>query len=82
MDTSIPKTTRLSGLGRNQQGIVLKCTAIGPLKQKLISMGLMPGVEVTMLRPAPLGDPIEIGLQGYLLSLRRTEADLVEVALR
>ncbi|OPL14092.1 MAG: hypothetical protein AVO34_05970 [Firmicutes bacterium ML8_F2] len=69
-------------MGRNQRGTVLRCTAIGPLKQKLISMGLIPGVEVTMLRPAPLGDPLEIGLQGYLLSLRSTEADLVEVAIR
>ena len=46
---------------------------------RLFEMGLTPGVFVTMLGCAPLGDPIELELRGYRLSLRKTEAARVEV---
>ena len=48
-------------------------------RQKLLSMGLTPGVQVKVVRTAPLGDPIEIELRGYLLSLRKDEADALEI---
>jgi len=49
------------------------------LQQRIMEMGLLPGVEIKVVRQAPLGDPIEIRLLGYSLSLRRTEASHVEV---
>ena len=48
-------------------------------RQKLLSMGLTPGVQVKIVRTAPLGDPVEIELRGYLLSLRKDEADALEI---
>ncbi len=48
-------------------------------KQKLLSMGLTPGTEFTVLRVAPLGDPVEIKVRGSNLSLRKDEADIVNV---
>ncbi len=49
--------------------------------RRLREMGLLPGTRVKFLRWAPLGDPLEIELRGYKLSLRRHEAELIEVAL-
>jgi ferrous iron transport protein A len=46
-----------------------------------MEMGLVPGVEVSLIGVAPLGDPIEISLRGYRLSLRRSEAARVHVAI-
>ena len=47
---------------------------------RLLEMGLTPGVEVTVVSTAPLGDPIELELRGYRLSIRRNEASRVVVA--
>ena len=49
------------------------------LSVRLMEMGLTPGVDVSVLGTAPLGDPIEIGLRGYRLSLRKSEAARIEV---
>ena len=51
----------------------------GALQQRLLEMGVMEGEEVEVIRLAPLGDPIEILIQGYHLSLRKAEAKLVEL---
>lgn len=48
-------------------------------RQKLLSMGLTPGTEFTVIRLAPLGDPIEIYVRGFSLSLRKNEANCVQV---
>lgn len=48
-------------------------------RQKLLAMGLIPGTEFTLSRVAPLGDPIEIAVRGYSLSLRRDEAQILKV---
>lgn len=48
-------------------------------RQKLLSMGLTPGAEIRVTRVAPLGDPVEIRVRGYALSLRRDEADALEI---
>ena len=58
-------------------------TAIGTgdpsLKRRILDMGITPGVEITMIKTAPLGDPLEITLRGYQLSLRKNEARQIEV---
>jgi ferrous iron transport protein A len=54
-------------------------SSAGSYRQKLLAMGLIRGSEFTITRKAPLGDPIEIKLSGFNLSLRKTEADVLEV---
>jgi len=48
-------------------------------RQRLIAMGLIPGTEFTVTRMAPLGDPIEILVRGYALSLRKSEASILQI---
>lgn len=48
-------------------------------REKLLSMGLTPGTEFAVVRQAPLGDPVEIVVRGYSVSLRRSEAQLLRV---
>lgn len=50
-----------------------------PLKQRLMSMGMIPGTKVTVLRSAPMGDPIAIGIRSYNLAMRRKDAALITV---
>jgi len=50
-------------------------------RRKLLSMGLTPGTEVNILRKAPLGGPMELNLRGFSLSLRRNEAQGIQVQL-
>ncbi|GHV16159.1 hypothetical protein AGMMS49938_15860 [Fibrobacterales bacterium] len=49
-------------------------------KMKLFSLGFIKGTEIAVIKTAPLGDPVEIELRGYRISLRKTEAEIVEVA--
>ena len=51
----------------------------GALRQHFLDMGLIPGEEVTLVRFAPLGDPMEIMVQGYELTLRKDDAQKIEV---
>jgi Fe2+ transport system protein FeoA len=48
-------------------------------REKLLSMGLTPGTEFSVVRLAPLGDPVEINVRGYAVSLRKSEAQLLRV---
>ena len=54
----------------------------GPVRRRLLELGLCRGVEVEVVRRAPLGDPLELKVRGYLLSLRGAQADLVQVQER
>ncbi len=62
-------------------GMSLKVLKIGDtdLKERLMTMGLIPGTKITVLRSAPLGDPIAIGIRSYNLALRRQDAEHIEV---
>ena len=51
----------------------------GAVKRRLIDMGLTPGTLITVRKIAPFGDPIEVNLRGYELSLRKSDAEMVEV---
>lgn len=50
-----------------------------PYRQRLLAMGLIPGTVFTMLRKAPLGDPIQIEVRGFALSLRKEEANILKI---
>ena len=58
---------------------VKKITGAGPLRRRIMDMGLTKGVEVYIRKVAPLGDPVEITIRGYELSLRKHDAACVEV---
>lgn len=74
--------TPLVGLDQfaiGQRGRVVRILGADEITARLFEMGLTPGVAVELLGCAPLGDPIEIELRGYRLSLRKSEAARVEV---
>ena len=58
-------------------GMVKRVGGEGKIKRRLFDMGITPGAEVLMRKRAPLGDPIEITIRGYELTLRKTEAACV-----
>lgn len=58
---------------------VIKLHGEGPLRRRIMDMGITKGVEIYVRKAAPLGDPIEINLRGYELSIRKADADLIEV---
>lgn len=72
----------LSQLQAGQKGTVLHFVEESDDAERIEEMGLTPGEEIEVVRLAPLGDPIEIRVRGYLLSLRKEEADLVKVSIK
>ncbi|HUL53508.1 MAG TPA: FeoA family protein [Opitutaceae bacterium] len=75
-------TVKLSQLPIGARATVREFPHQGPAFLRLREMGLLPGTAVTLVRTAPLGDPLEIQVRGYHLTLRKTEAEhvLVEMA--
>ena len=58
---------------------VVKLHGEGAVKRRIMDMGITKGVEIYIRKVAPLGDPIEMNLRGYELSLRKADAEMVEV---
>ena len=82
MQTKTETTVRqipLHKLGAGQRGVVVRVGGKGPARRRMMDMGLVPGSEVAVVRVAPLGDPIEFTVKGYSLSLRKSEAKVIEV---
>ena len=71
--------TPLARLPLGQVAKVRQVVGNDEISVRLMEMGLTPGVTVTVLGAAPLGDPLELELRGYRLSVRKSEADRVEV---
>ena len=59
---------------------VAKLHGEGPVKRRIMDMGITKGVEVFIRKVAPLGDPIEVTVRGYELSLRKADAEMIEIA--
>ena len=51
----------------------------GPIKRRIMDMGITKGIEIYIRKVAPLGDPIEVTVRGYELSLRKADAEIIEV---
>ncbi len=58
---------------------VIKLHGEGPLKRRILDMGITKGVEIYIRKVAPLGDPIEVTVRGYELSLRKADAEMIEI---
>ncbi len=69
----------LSCLGVGESGVITKVEGEIPLKRRILEMGAVPGTEVVVERVAPFGDPIDVKLKGYHLSLRKEEAEKILV---
>ena len=67
----------LDQFGIGEQGIVRAVAGEGKIKRRLFDMGITPGAEIMLRKKAPLGDPLEITVRGYELTLRITEAQCV-----
>ncbi len=71
----------LKELKPGEKAIVKKISGEGAVKRRLMDMGVTRGAEVLMRKIAPLGDPIEINIRGYELTLRKAEADNIQVEI-
>lgn len=71
------KTLRQATVGETVK--VVKLHGEGAIKRRIMDMGLTKGVEVYVRKVAPLGDPVEVTVRGYELSLRKADADMIEV---
>jgi len=58
---------------------VVKLAGEGALKRRIMDMGITKGVEIFVRKVAPLGDPVEVTVRGYELSVRKADAELIEV---
>ena len=58
---------------------VTKISGEGPVKRPIMDMGITKGVEIYVRKVAPLGDPVEVTVRGYELSLRKADAEIIEV---
>ncbi len=75
------KQTTLNDIPIGDSAIVTDIKSLGALKRRLIDMGITPGVRIMVKKMAPLGDPLEISLRGYALSIRRSEAKNIHCTL-
>lgn len=71
------KTLREVACG--QTVTVKKLNGAGPVKRRIMDMGITKGVSIYVRKVAPLGDPIEVTVRGYELSLRKADAEMIEV---
>ncbi|HCL01686.1 MAG TPA: ferrous iron transport protein A [Lachnoclostridium phytofermentans] len=62
-----------------QTATVVKINGTGPIKRRIMDMGITKGTDIHVNKVAPLGDPIELTVRGYSLSLRKADADMIEV---
>ena len=72
------KTLRQAKIGETVR--VVKLHGEGAVKRRIMDMGITKGVEINIRRAAPLGDPIEVTVRGYELSLRKADAEMVEIS--
>ena len=69
----------LKDLKPGEQGLVVSLGEKGPMRRRLMDMGITPGTNIKVIKVAPLGDPVEVNIRGYELSLRKDEASQIEI---
>ena len=74
-----PEKMTISDLKPGQSAVIKKVGGEGALRQHFLDMGVIPGVEVTLIKLAPMGDPMELRLHGYELTLRLADAEKIDV---
>lgn len=76
------KQKLLSEFSIGESGVVRTVSGEGRLRRRLFDMGVTPGAEILLRKKAPLGDPLEVTIRGYELTLRKTEAELVTMEVK
>lgn len=71
------KTLRNAAVG--EKVIVSKVNGEGPVRRRIMDMGITRGVDIYVRKVAPLGDPIELTVRGYELSVRKADAELIDI---
>lgn len=71
----------IAQLRPGEQGIVTKVGGQGALRRRLLDMGITPKTAVYLVKTAPMGDPLELNLRGFDLSIRKADAALIEVSM-
>lgn len=71
------KTLKETSVGETVK--VVKLNGSGPVKRRIMDMGITKGVDVFVRKVAPIGDPVEVTVRGYELSLRKADAEMIEV---
>ena len=71
------KTLKAAKVGETVKAT--KLTGEGPVKRRIMDMGITKGVEIYVRKVAPLGDPVEVTVRGYELSLRKADAEMIQV---
>ena len=71
------KTLKETSVGETVK--VVKLNGSGPVKRRIMDMGITKGVEIYVRKVAPLGDPVEVTVRGYELSLRKADAEMIAV---
>lgn len=72
----------LNQLGSGETGVVIKVYGSGPVKRRIVDMGIVAETLIQVQKLAPLGDPMEIKVKNFNLSLRKSEAALIEVRMQ
>ncbi len=76
----IKEKMTLANLEIGTQAKVVRVTGKSAVTRRLMEMGVIPGVAVTVIKTAPFGDPIQIRVRGYSLAMRKSEAEIIEVS--
>lgn len=69
----------LKDLEPGKEGVVVSVGEKGPIRRRMMDMGITPGAIIKVIKVAPLGDPIEVNIRGYELTLRKNEASQIEI---
>ena len=72
----------LNQLKPGERATIIKVKGEGPVRRRILDMGVVRGADIEVVRVAPLGDPVEFRIKGYNLSLRKSEAQNVQVEAR
>ncbi len=73
---------KLNEFSVGERGVVKLVSGEGRIRRRLFDMGVTPGAEILLRKKAPLGDPLEVTIRGYELTLRKTEAEFVTMEVR
>ena len=77
MEVTLVKTVKDLRIGESAN--VVKLYGEGAVKRRIMDMGITKGTSVTLRKVAPLGDPLELRVRGYELSIRKSDAEMIEV---
>lgn len=73
---------KLNEFAIGESGVIKRVSGEGRVRRRLFDMGVTPGADVTLVKVAPLGDPIEVTIRGYSLTLRKSEAENVTMEVK